>query len=156
MSPRPLILRRLLAFGGIALALMASLQESHALCAIATCTAETRNEKAHPQHTASQCSCRRGTDDASAQTGFAAYKPAKNGQPCGSPCYGWRACPRVVPRNVAQLLQTPATSLIVECLPDTGAIKAQLAAVDTRTSGMRHLIANSSGSTCALLCRFLT
>jgi hypothetical protein len=61
-----------------------------------------------------------------------------------------------VSRNVAQSLRTPATWLIVECLPDAGAMKTQLAAADIRTSRMHRSIAESSGSTCALLCRFLT
>lgn len=156
MTPRQLILRRYVALAGIALALMASLQESHALCAIANCSTRGRTEKPQAQRTRSKCDCCcHRPADSSAHTGFAVYT-ASDGDSCGSPCYDWRTAPRDVPRNVAHTLQSQITSLVVAFLPDTRAIDVRSASLDTPANRSHLSNATSSGSTCALLCRFLT
>jgi hypothetical protein len=158
MFPRQQILRRLVACMGIALALLTSVQESHALCAIAGCTADCHIRCDDCQHDAvPTCTCcRHEAANLSHDTGFVPQDPVDDGDPCGPKCFRSQPCPRDVPRNVSQSLQSRLASLVATCLPMQSGIDFQFLTIHMRARAFLNPLVQSSGSTCALLCRFLT
>jgi hypothetical protein len=160
MTPRQLILRHFVALGGIALALMALLQESHALCAIVNCMAKCHggcDDDLHAQKTASKCACCcHKTAELARDRGVVPPMPADDYDPCGPACYCSQPCPWDVPRNVSQSLQSRLTTLLIACLPMQWGIELVIPAEYFYAGPSRQSLAQSSRSTCALLCRFLT
>lgn len=156
MFPRPLILRRFVALSGIALALVATLQESHALCALACFTAGAPCEENHTQQPRRTCACC-GHDNCKtlSDKGLVPHEPIDDCDPCDPDACHCQPFPRDVPRNLSQSLDSHASSLIAAYLPNRGSAGLEVPAIQTRAASW-HYSAHSSGTLCALLCRFLT
>jgi hypothetical protein len=156
MFPRPLILRRFIALSGIALALMATLQQSHALCVLASCTAGTPFDDDQPQQPRRACACCRHHNGASLpHTGCVPHDPIDDRDPCGRDGCHCQPFPRDVPRNLSQSLDSHANSLVAAYLPNRDGVDSEVPAIQIRAAALRYS-AHSSGTLCALLCRFLT
>lgn len=156
MFPRPLILRRFVALSGVALALMATLQESHALCVIASSTAGASCDDDHARQPRRSCGCCGHTNGKSLpHTGTVPHEPIDDRDPCDPDSCHCQPFPRDVPRNIAQSLESHATSLVAAFLTDRQGTNSAFPAIHIPGAALRYS-AHSSGTTCALLCRFLT
>jgi hypothetical protein len=156
MFPRPPILRRLVALIGIALALMGTLQESHTLCVIASSTAGASCDDDHARQPRRACGCCRHSNGKSLpHAGLVPHEPIDDRDPCDPDSCHCQPFPRDVPRNVPQSLESHATSLVAAFLPNRQSTNSEVPAIQIPNTALRYS-AHSSGTICALLCRFLT
>ena len=156
MFPRPLILRRFVALSGIVLALVATLQESHALCVLASCTPGAPCDDNQAQQPRRACGCCGHRNNKSLpHTGSVPHEPIDDRDPCDPDSCHSQPCPRDVPRNIAQSVESHATSLVAAFLPNRQGTNSEVSAIQIPAAALRYS-ARSSGTLCALLCRFLT
>jgi len=161
MFHRRVILRRFVACGGIALALFACMQQSHALCGILGCqipelstgvelaTADPCSERVVAKHG----SCCKHETSSRQDTPIEDHE---SGIPCGPNCWCCQpAEPRQAPRDTTDSAKAQLTKLFVSSACPV-CIERQPSKPDLESIGTAHFLANTPGQTCAWLCRFLT
>lgn len=145
----------LVTLGGIALALVPCLQQTHAVCRLLGCMrpilAASADAVAVQETNCDRC-C--GGDSESP-----CQKPPQNhggNVPCGPDCWCTQAPdPREAPRNSAECAKSSISTLHVEAPISVGA-QIQLSCGSIKLFAPSTLPSLSAGKTCVLLCRFLT
>lgn len=148
-------LRKLVVLGGIALALMPCLQQTHALCRLAGCVELIlpASVEVDSGKVAERGRCCRHESTPPRE------KPNQNrGEqlPCGPDC--WCAQPpdpREAPRKATESGKSQLSTLHAEAAPAFGVVRqTNLDLVESLAPDA--LPSHSAGETCILLCRFLT
>lgn len=147
-------LKEFVVLGGIALALMPCLQQTHALCRLAGCvklilpaSVEGGNVKA----------AERGRCCGHESTPREKSNKDRGGElPCGPDC--WCAQPpdpREAPRSVTESAKSQLSMLHADATPAFG-VERQTDLDLVKSLAPDALPSHSAGETCVLLCRFLT
>lgn len=159
MFYRRCLLKRLIACGGIALALLGCVQQSHALCGLINCISPwlTVTKFAAKADAPRDLVMKRG--------GCCGYESEQDPElpcqdtgksiPCGPNCWCCQpADPRQTPRESTELAESCVTALFVSAACPL-CIESQPCEFNS-TFLVIDFSADSSGKTCARLCRFLT
>ena len=157
MFYRRFILKRLIACGGIALALLGCVQQSHALCGLMDCIG--------PWLTVTKVAAADVPRDLVTKLGGCCGHKSEpdrdmpdqdtsNGVPCGPDCWCCQpADPRQTPRESNELAESCITALFVSVACPL-CIERQPCELDS-TLLVIDFSVDSSGKMCARLCRFL-
>ena len=160
MFYRRLMLKRFIACGGIALALLACVQQSHVLCGLMGCTnpwqtaAQSLAEADAARDSVTKCGdcCEHESDPRR----DAPHQDSDSTIPCGPNCWCCQPPdPRQAPRDTAELTKSRITTLFISAAWPL-CIERQSCELDSLAVMATDFSANSSCETCARLCRFLT
>ena len=149
-------LKRFIAYGGIALALVGSAQQSHALCGFVACVSgrlTTTVALAEAIDSETKCDCCAQKSDPRDE---APLRSGEHSAPCGSNCWCCQPPqPRQAPRDSTKFTKARITTLstAVDCAL---CIVHQPIVLDSRIVDVTQFSAHSSRDTCVRLCRFLT
>lgn len=150
--------KRLFAMGGVALSLIACLQQSHALCRLVCCQNRLLTATTVVVEPGRVTNCGGCCDESSEspRPDAPCHPPSDDGIPCGPQCWCCQSAdPREAPRNVTESVKSRVSMHFV-CPSCTNSINSQADCENVDTTAAHQFSARSSGETCVRLCRFLT
>ena len=141
--------------GGVALILVTSLQQSHALCGIIGCSRiidRTTNESGSPISTAN---CGGGCDRQANLPNGARQQKGNPSSPCGPDCICMQAPDTVeAQRSTNEVLKAQVNAVCANAAMSVGLMHCSVEPAFVQLAP-HEVFGTSAGSTCVRLCRFL-
>lgn len=147
-------LKMLTVVGGIALALLPCLQQTHAVCQLAGCMSRTVAESGQAENS-QEVGCNQCCSDTPKSPCETPRQQRDGDVPCGPFCWCAQApSPSDAPRNSTECAKS-SVSILHAAVPSTAANEGLIAAEGHASFGLESLPSSSAGDTCRLLCRYL-